>query len=301
MPGLLGFLFGQDRADTVEKLNEGLKGDIRMISGCEDHQESSDVSNVTKKFELPDSAGRSGGACTSALLHILYKDHKITEVDLSFTELLLAMQQDLKSKNYVQVPQLSASKEIDVTERFDLVPETATGDRRALLIGINYTGHEQGELTGCHNDVANMVEYIKTCHSFTDDHIQLLMDDGKNEIPTRENILAAYKKIVEESQPGDAIFCHFSGHCVQVKDDNGDEEDGMDEALVPVNYREAGIIRDDLLYEIFVKPMKEDVHCFFLMDACHSGTALDLPYIFKADSKMTRMEVDAHFNLGRLS
>lgn len=33
------------------------------------------------------------------------------------------------------------------------------GKHRALLIGINYTGGK-GELKGCHNDVAQMREYI---------------------------------------------------------------------------------------------------------------------------------------------
>jgi hypothetical protein len=47
---------------------------------------------------------------------------------------------------------------MDVNEKFDLVPPHATGTRRALLIGINYIGHEQGVLSGCHNDVMNMVE-----------------------------------------------------------------------------------------------------------------------------------------------
>ena len=51
--------------------------DIRMISGCEDSQTSADVSNVSE-FSLPDPAGRAGGACTSTLLNILYKDCKQT-------------------------------------------------------------------------------------------------------------------------------------------------------------------------------------------------------------------------------
>lgn len=36
------------------------------------------------------------------------------------------------------------------------------GKHRALLIGINYTGQGKGELKGCHNDVAQMREYITT-------------------------------------------------------------------------------------------------------------------------------------------
>lgn len=36
------------------------------------------------------------------------------------------------------------------------------GKHRALLIGINYKGCGAGELKGCHNDVAQMREYITT-------------------------------------------------------------------------------------------------------------------------------------------
>ena len=58
-----------------------LRKDIRMISGCQDKQTSADVSNVSS-FQLPDPAGRAGGACTSTLLKILYTDEKQPEDDL---------------------------------------------------------------------------------------------------------------------------------------------------------------------------------------------------------------------------
>lgn len=42
------------------------------------------------------------------------------------------------------------------------------GKHRALLIGINYTGGK-GELKGCHNDVAQMKEYIVEHVSYSSD------------------------------------------------------------------------------------------------------------------------------------
>ena len=112
-------------------------------------------------FQLPDPAGRAGGACTSTLLNILYKDHHDTSEDLTFVEVLNQMRTDLKAKNFTQIPQFSASKPIDVNTKFDLVPNETSGTRRALLIGINYVGHSPGELSGCINDVLNMINYIK--------------------------------------------------------------------------------------------------------------------------------------------
>jgi hypothetical protein len=59
---------------------------------------------------------------------------------LSFTEVLEKMRGHLKKKGFTQIPQLSSMNPIDVNHKFDLVPETATGTRRAVMIGINYVG-----------------------------------------------------------------------------------------------------------------------------------------------------------------
>mmetsp|Transcript_10892 Transcript_10892/g.17448 ORF Transcript_10892/g.17448 Transcript_10892/m.17448 type:complete len:333 (+) Transcript_10892:153-1151(+) len=269
-----------------EEKPDAMRKDVRMISGCEDKQTSADVSNV-HSFQLPDPAGRAGGACTSTLLRILYKDETIPEDTLSFTQVLEKMREDLAEQGYTQIPQLTANNPIDVEADFDLVPSTATGTRRAVMIGINYIGDDPGELRGCHNDVLNMKKYIMEVHGFEEDNIVVLMDDGEHDPPTRDNILAAYEKVVADSEAGDAIFLHYSGHGTKLRDDDGDEDDGYDEALVPRDYNEAGMIRDDDLYDILIKPLADGVHMVSLMDCCHSGTVLDLPYIFKADGGAT--------------
>ena len=97
---------------------------------------------------------------TSTLLRILYKDDQVPEDTLSFTQVLEKMRDDLKSQGFTQIPQLSSTNPIDVETDFDLVPATATGTRRAVMIGINYIGHSPGELRGCHNDVLNMVRVL---------------------------------------------------------------------------------------------------------------------------------------------
>lgn len=145
-----------------------------------------------------------------------------------------------------------------------------------------------------------MVEYIKNVHGFEDKNITVIMDDGKHPMPTKENIINAYKKLVAESKPGDALFCHYSGHGAKIEDDNGDEADGFDETLVPIDYEKAGMIRDDDLFDILIRPLQEGVSLFCLMDCCHSGTVLDLPYIFKADGIFQKMEIDESFDFEKL-
>ena len=46
-------------------------------------------------------------------------------------------------------------------------------------------------------------------HGFEESNITILMDDGNHTSPTRDNMLAAYKKVVAESVAGDAVFCHL--------------------------------------------------------------------------------------------
>jgi uncharacterized caspase-like protein len=103
-------------------------------------------------------------------------------------------------------------------------------------------------------------------HQFDEENITVLMDDGNHPEPTMENILAAYKQIVADSQEGDAVFLHYSGHGTKLRDDDRNEEaDGYDEALVPLDFQEKGMIRDDDLYDILVKPLSHGVHMVSLV------------------------------------
>jgi len=269
-----------------------------MISGCKDSQTSADVSNVAS-FSLPDPAGRAGGACTSALLKLLYADQKKPDDDFSFQELLVNMQGILSQGKYTQIPQLSSSRSLDMKQPFSLLPENFSGTRRAVLIGINYVG-QQGELSGCHNDVKNMIEYLKDVWGFEESNITVLMDDGEHQDPTRENIMNAYRTLVATAVAGDAVFTHYSGHGGKLKDDNGDEEDGYDETLVPLDFSSAGQIRDDDLYKELVLAFRPGVTCTSLMDCCHSGSVLDLPYTFVGDGSQEEMAPTAGFNQDKI-
>ena len=62
------------------------------------------------------------------------------------------------------------------------------------------------------------------------------------------------------------------------------KKDYQDEALVPLDYNTAGLIRDDQLYNIFIKNIPSDCNVFCMVDACHSGTVLDLPYVYRLDT-----------------
>lgn len=157
-----------------------------------------------------------------------------------------------------------------------------------------------GELSGCHNDVHHILEYIKTCHGFVDDDVTLLLDDGKHTAPTAMNIMKAFQTLAAEAKSGDALFVHYSGHGVSVPDTSGDEDDGMDEALVPIDYATAGVVLDDTIFDLLVSPLPKGCQLTCFMDACHSGTMLDLPYGFVADGEMEEMQLNPEFDFGTL-
>eukprot|EP00903_Cladosiphon_okamuranus_P012835 g11994.t1 len=271
--------FDAEVADTI-------KADVRMFSGCQDIQTSADVHDVSR-FGVPDGAAGAGGACTNALL-LNVKDHRPD----SWMSLLKDMRATLKTKMFSQIPQLATSKKLDIRSPFSLAGGEG-GKHKALLIGINYVG-TSAELRGCHNDVEQMREYI-TEHGYpaAGPNVKIVADDGKHETPTKANILRAIKWLVEGAKAGDSLFMHYSGHGGSLRDSsiNGDEEDKKDETMIPIDHKRSGHIRDDQLLAELVLPLPEGVVLSVVMDCCHSGSILDLPYAFDAtDSSLELLD-----------
>ncbi|KAJ6440901.1 metacaspase-1 [Purpureocillium lavendulum] len=126
-----------------------------------------------------------------------------------------------------------------------------TGRRKALLIGINYFG-QRGQLRGCINDVRNMTTYLAEHFGYKREDMVILTDDQQNPMsqPTKQNILRAMHWLVKDARPNDSLFFHYSGHGGQTKDLDGDEPDGYDEVIYPVDFRQTGHITDDEMHRI---------------------------------------------------
>jgi len=170
---------------------------------------------------------------------------------------------------------------------------TCTGNKKALLIGINYFG-QSGELRGCINDVNNIKSLLRS-RGFGEDynHMRVLTDDnrGGSSYPTRSNIIEGMHWLVQGAQPNDSLFFHYSGHGSQKQDTDSDEVDGYDETIVPVDAKSSGQIVDDEMNRIMVQQLPRGVRLTAIFDSCHSATALDLPYIYDCYGNMKKQKI----------
>ncbi|KAK7895122.1 hypothetical protein LTR67_005861 [Exophiala xenobiotica] len=159
--------------------------------------------------------------------------------------------------------------------------------RKSLLIGINYVG-SQHSLRGCHQDVTNMMDFLKFKGYSSDPQDQVIMRDDRDTdprgpfFPTGRNILAAMHWLI--SEPNTCNFLHYSGHGSQVKDPDGDRDSGFDDTIVPVDFESNGQIDSDKLHRTLVSALPASSTLFVIFDCCHSGSAIELPYVYRSDA-----------------
>ncbi|KAG8368670.1 hypothetical protein BUALT_Bualt15G0069900 [Buddleja alternifolia] len=159
-------------------------------------------------------------------------------------------------------------------------PVSAHGRKRAVLCGVSYCG-QRYRLNGTVNDVKCMRYFLIHKHGFPSDSILVLTEEESDPslIPTKNNIIKALNWLVQGCQSGDSLVFHYSGHGSQQLDFNRDEVDGYDETLWPVDHQSAGTVLDDEINATTVKPLPRGAKLHAIIDACHSGTILDLPFV----------------------
>ena len=149
--------------------------------------------------------------------------------------------------------------------------------RTAFLVGINYTG-TINELYGCINDTKNVEDLLKNKYNFTN---VTLLNDETAEKPTKQNILKGLQTLLSNTESGDTAFFMFSGHGTGTADFNGDETDGQDELIVPIDAVSMNTcILDDELNKLIRNTLKPGAKLVALFDCCFSGTMLDLRYTY---------------------
>jgi hypothetical protein len=118
------------------------------------------------------------------------------------------------------------------------------------------------------------------CRILTDDKAR------KDELPTRLNILGAMKWLVDGATSNSRLFFQYSGHGSNVRDKNGDEADGKDETICPLD----GNIIDDDIRKILVDSLPEGCVLYFLCDSCRSQSICDLKYRYSISFKGDNVE-----------
>ncbi|EOX96555.1 hypothetical protein QUC31_005610 [Theobroma cacao] len=159
-------------------------------------------------------------------------------------------------------------------------PAHAYGRKRAVICGISYR-YSRHELKGCINDAKCMRYLLINKFKFPEDSILMLTEEetDPNRLPTKQNLRMAFYWLVQGCQPGDSLLFHYSGHGSRQRNYNGDEVDGYDETLCPLDFETQGMIVDDEINATIVRPLPHGVKLHAMIDACHSGTVLDLPFL----------------------
>lgn len=157
---------------------------------------------------------------------------------------------------------------------------TLNAEKRALIIAIGKYPAQSGWATISSDNDVLLIKSSLQRQGFNTQNFAVVT----NEQATKAGILNAFNTLINNSQAGDIVVFHFSGHGQQVTDTNGDELDGLDEALVPYNAGKTNsngsgdlkthLIDDELnalLGRLRTKVgSKGDVLVF--LDACHTGT-----------------------------
>jgi hypothetical protein len=152
--------------------------------------------------------------------------------------------------------------------------------KKAVLIGINYKGTQE-QLNGCINDIQNINGILRNNCGYNSADIKILTEES-NISPTRANMEANINWLMTGNNPGDTLFFYYSGHGASFNDRNGDETDGKDEVLVPLDFKERGVITDDWLYTNMVCRVGDGINLWAFTDCCHSGTMIDLKYNYNS-------------------
>ena len=153
--------------------------------------------------------------------------------------------------------------------------------KRAFMVGIS---HYDTALTGYQWNNINGVEDIKLLSPILKKqgfYLTTLLDEQA----TYQNITNQLSTFTNQTKKGDIVYLHFSAHGQPVEDLNGDEEDGWDEAIIPIdaykNYKKGVYegkkhLLDDQL-NTYIKKLRTKIgttgFLYVVIDACHAGTS----------------------------
>jgi len=144
------------------------------------------------------------------------------------------------------------------------LPNEGTGHSIDSRFAPNATWHS---LQGPPTDVAAMHALLEHTYGFTD--IRELHDQDA----TRQGILDALNKLIDDTQKGDHVVVYYSGHGSQ-RLDSKSSKNQRDQTIVPVDaWKGVKDIRDKELAQLFDKIVfDKQARLTAIYDSCNSGT-----------------------------
>jgi len=171
----------------------------------------------------------------------------------------------------------------------------------ALLIGVDcYMRNELPDgswypsLGGCVRDISHIEAFLRTRLNLTDERILKLTatyagtippsqdhnfqpPEAREQWPTYENMVTAFKRVTKLAQAGDQVYIHYSGHGGRSSTAYPDlkKTQVYDEALVPtdIGTSEARYLRDIELAHLLKAMVDKGQIVTVVLDSCHSGGA----------------------------
>ena len=153
--------------------------------------------------------------------------------------------------------------------------------KRAFMVGISHydtalTGYQWNNINGVED--IHLLNPVLKKQGFT---TTTLLDEQA----TFDNIVSQLTLFTSRTKKGDIVYLHFSTHGQPVEDLNGDEDDGWDESIVPIDaykiykkgvYEGQRHLTDDLLNK-YVRKLRDKIgptgFLYVVIDACHAGTS----------------------------
>ncbi len=166
-------------------------------------------------------------------------------------------------------------------------------DLYALLIGVDCympnslpDGSYYKNLSGCVRDINHVEAFLKDFPKVPENRILKLTAspspenekiplESPNKLPTRTNMIAAFRKLGEMAPENSLVYIHYSGHGGRAKtvfpDIKGTNE--IDEGLVPtdIGTSEGQYLRDLELAQLLQELVAKKLVITLVLDCCHAG------------------------------
>ncbi len=146
-----------------------------------------------------------------------------------------------------------------------------------FAVGVGYFKDDTViSLPVCAEDAQGFVQKLRQTYGSDVVFNELILT---NENATKDRIQSFLKQGIFSYVDQDTdVYLYFSGHGIQVPDENNDESDGQDEGLIPYDYDHSNpyytTIIDDDLYKYYRKIGENSKKTFVILDCCFSGGSM---------------------------